>query len=152
MSECNPKIHPPAIRTTPVAMAFAQSINFCANRFRPRRSHCGRSASSLFHQQRILDAGAGWDASRALVDDFGLDPCNILCMDQSAGMLRTAAQQAAKRGASLRLCGAKLKRCRLRPEFRRHHGKSRLVSRENIPLGAHELARAPRPNGWLLAT
>ena len=22
----------------------------------------------------------------------------------------------------------------------------------NIPLGAHELARAPRPNGWLLAT
>ena len=108
MSECNPKKF---IRdgnpSPPVAMAFAQSIN-SREPIQAGRSHCGRSASSLFHQQRILDAGAGWDAAWALVDDFGLDPCNILCMDQSAGMLRTAAQQAAKRGASLRLCGGEI--------------------------------------------
>ena len=53
MSECNLKNSSIGNPCTPVAMAFAQSIN-SREPIQAGRSHCGRSASSLFHQQRAF--------------------------------------------------------------------------------------------------
>ena len=53
---------------------------------------------------RILDAGMGWGRfTWLLIEAYGVDPQHIICLDQSVGMLQTAAQEAAQRGRQLRL-------------------------------------------------
>lgn len=103
---------------------------------------------------RILDAGAGWGRFVwTLVEAYGLDPRQITAMDQSVGMLSTAAEEALKRGGQLRLCAGDIGALPLASAtFDGVLANHVLYHVEDIPAGVQELARVLRPNGWLLAT
>jgi ubiquinone/menaquinone biosynthesis C-methylase UbiE len=108
----------------------------------------------LTHTTRILDAGAGWGRfTWALIEAYGVDPQHIVSIDQSAGMLQTAAQEAAQRSQSLGLAAGDIEALPLvSARFDGMLANHVLYHLKDINAGVRELARILRPDGWLLAT
>jgi SAM-dependent methyltransferase len=74
-------------------------------------------------------------------------------MDQSTGMLQTAAQEAGRRGQQLRLCAADIEALPVVPaSFDGVMANHVLYHLPDISRGVKELARILKPGGWLLTT
>jgi ubiquinone/menaquinone biosynthesis C-methylase UbiE len=103
---------------------------------------------------RILDAGCGWGRfTWPLIEDFGVLPEQIMCCDLSEGMLRTAAEEAQRRGkrVEFRVCGLEalpLQTAVVDLAIAAHV----LYFLNDIHRGAHELARVVKDDGWALVT
>ena len=103
---------------------------------------------------RILDAGAGWGRfTWPLIEEYGVQPQHVANMDQSVGMLQTAAKEADRRGQHLRLCSGGIETLPFASAtFDGVLANHVLYHLNDIPAGARELARMLKPEGWLLAT
>jgi ubiquinone/menaquinone biosynthesis C-methylase UbiE len=102
----------------------------------------------------ILDAGCGWGRfTWALIDDFGVPPEQIIGCDLSAGMLRTAAEEAQRRGerVAFHVCGLDtlpLETAAVDLAIAAHV----LYFLHDLHRGVRELARVVKPDGFALVT
>lgn len=116
--------------------------------------HWALSLAPIHPSARILDAGAGWGRfTWALLERYAVRPENVLCLDQSEGMTRTAAQEAARRGVDVQFCAGEIENLPLASAY--FDGALAchvLYHMQDLQRAARELARVLHVDGWLLAT
>ena len=102
----------------------------------------------------ILDAGAGWGRYVwQLLDNYGVDASDIVLNDLSVGMLKTAREEAKKRGIHIVVTAHSIEHI----PFPDSHfdivmANKVLYHLDDIPGGIGELARVLKPDGHMLST
>jgi ubiquinone/menaquinone biosynthesis C-methylase UbiE len=103
---------------------------------------------------RVLDAGCGWGRfTWSLIEDYGMEPRDVVCADLSFGMVQTASGEASQRGKPTTFCVADIQRLPFKSgAFDGALANHVLYHLPDLGRGARELARVLAPGGWLLAT